>query len=195
MPSLSPDPQTVFTYRVGRIGRPHGLRGELVLQLFRRRDRSDVVGPRWVRLRAALEAELEHPDERLERVRVTHIRWVDPLRTVLRLDGVQDRLAAERLLGCYFDLDPGRLVPELNDDVDGCFGARVLDAESGTLLGSVFAIRDNGAQPLLEIVLAGREEPSALVPVVPELVPEIDSDAGGRYVRIRPLPGLLEVNT
>jgi 16S rRNA processing protein RimM len=182
-----------FPLRVGRVARAHALRGEVVLQLLRRREHAaDLKSLALRRLARPLDVELEHPDETLERHRVTHVRWLDPVRAVLRLEGVEDRDAAEALQGAYLDVDPERLAPELCDAVDACFGARVLDADAGDHLGWVGAIRDNGAQALLEIELDGGGE--ALVPVVPELVTETGVDEEGRFVRVRPLPGLLEVN-
>lgn len=184
-----------FPYRVGRIARAHGLEGDVVAQLFRRRDHAlDPERLAAKRLKRPMPVEIEHADETLEQLFVTRVRWLDPVRVVLRFDGVVDRDAAEDLVGAYLDFDPERLAPELSDEVDRCFDARVLDADSGRRLGEVEAIRDNGAQALLELRLEGDEEPSALVPVVPELVVEIGADDEGRWVRLRPLPGLLEVN-
>ncbi|MEL6186684.1 MAG: hypothetical protein AAFU79_18850 [Myxococcota bacterium] len=180
-----------FPYRIGRVARAHGLKGDVVLQLFRRRVR-DAYADGWVRLSPPFPAELEHLDERLERVSVTHLRWLDPLRVVLRVSGWSDREAAERRIGTYLDAHPEHLPSALTDPVDACFEARALHAESGEPLGEVIAIRDNGAQALLELELEGGAE--ALVPYVPELVVEVGTDEAGRFVRILPLPGLLEVN-
>lgn len=186
-----------YAYRLGRIARAHGVRGEVVVQLFRRRaEVAGSEGQRWVRLRRPLPVEIEHLDERLEHRFVTHVRWLDPLRVVMRFSGLSDRARAEAMVGAYVDVDPSHLAPEVHDAIDACFDARVLDADTGALLGWVEAIRDNGAQALLEIRLEGDEEDAepALVPVVPEIVAAIEADAEGRLVRIRPIPGLLEVN-
>lgn len=180
-----------FPYRIGRIARAHGLKGDVVLQLFRRRIRDDYPTV-FARLSPPFEVELEHLDERVERLQVTHLRWLDPLRLVLRWAGDPDRTDAERRVGTYLDAHPDRLPSLLVDPVDACFEARAIHAQTGASLGEVVAIRDNGAQALLELELPSGGE--ALVPCVPELVVEIGADAEGRFVRIAPLPGLLEVN-
>ncbi|MBX2813201.1 MAG: hypothetical protein KTR25_15410 [Myxococcales bacterium] len=183
-----------FAYRIGRVSRSHGLGGEVLVQFFRRRElalQSEYC--RWRRLRRRLSVELEYADETIQPMEVTHVRWIDPLRAVLRIAACEDRTAADRLVGAYVDVDPGTLVPELHDDVDQCFDARVLHAESGQHLGMVRRITDNGAQALLEIDLL--EGGQALVPVVPDIVVEIGCDAEGRRsVTVLPLPGLFEAN-
>lgn len=186
-------PSSPYPYRIGRIARPHGLKGDLVLQLFRRRDRgADPDDHRLRKLAPPWPAEVEREDGRYVQIRVTHARWLDPMRMVLRLDGVGDRTAAEAWVGVYFDVHPDQLPLLVADEVDACFEARVLDADTQANLGEVVAIRDNGAQALLEILL--EDESLALVPFVPQLVTEVGADEGGRFVRISPLPGLLEVN-
>lgn len=166
-----------------------------MVQMFRRRGLADTLGLGQVRLKAPLASELEYPDERLERVWVSHARWLDPVRVVLWLEGVRDRTQAEARQGCYVDVDPTRLVDELTDAIDACFGARVIDADTGAMLGEIAAIRDNGAQPLFEMrrVGPGAADP-VLIPAVPELVPELHTGGEDRWVRVRVLPGLLEAN-
>ena len=182
-----------FPYRTGRIARAHGLKGDVLVQFFRRREHAaDPKKCKMLKLRHPLLAELEFQDESLERVEVTHIRWLDPIRAVLRLSECQDRDTAEQLVGAYFDVDPERLALELHDDVDACFEARAIDADSGRSLGEVIRITDNGAQALLELEMSEGE--TALIPVVGELVVKVGRDNNGRFVHIRPLPGLLEAN-
>lgn len=186
-----------FPYRVGRLARARGLQGELVLQFFRRRDLADRPEHlRWMRLKPSLPFEIEHQDERMERGRVTHVKWLDPLRVSLRVEGWDSREAAERRVGAYFDVDPSQLPAQLFDDVDLCFEARALDADSGALIGEVVAVRDNGAQALLEVMLADHpEDAMALIPAVAPLMADSGVDEGGRWVRINVIPGLLEANT
>lgn len=181
-----------FPYRVGRLSRPHGLRGEVVAQLFRRRDHAaDPKRQRWLPLKPPLAVEIEDRTEALERLTVTHVRWLDPIRVVLRVAELTDRDHAEARIGAYLDIDPARLNDALHDEVDRCFEAEVRHAETGELLGEVFAIRDNGAQALLEIELAA-DGSMALVPYVPAFVEGVEAEGDSRVVRIRPIPGLLE---
>ena len=180
-----------FPYRIGRVARPHGLRGELMVQLFRRRDLAlDEARHHWRRLKHPQLVELEDELERLERLTLTHIRWLDPIRVVLRFAEIGDRTEAEARIGSYLDLDPEGLRPELNDEVDRCFLAEVRHAETDAVLGQVVAIRDNGAQALLEVETPDEGE-RVLVPFVPAFVVEVHALPGEpRRVRLSPIPGL-----
>lgn len=191
---MTDDAETdTYPYRIGRVARPHGLKGDVVLQLFRRRGfGAHGEDHRLQRLDPPWSAEVEREDGRVDEVQVTHARWLDPIRLILRLRGVADRTAAEGLVGVYFDAHPDQLPEWIADPVDACFEARAVHAESGEALGEVVAIRDNGAQALLEIELV--DGALALVPFVAEMVVEVGVDEKGRFVRVQPLPGLLEVN-
>lgn len=179
-----------FPYRIGRVSRAHGLRGELLVQLFRRRPNGmHPAAHRFRKLKQPMPIELEYETERLEPLEVTHAKWVDPIRLVVRLAGVDDRDGAEARVGCYFDVDPSRFDPAIADEVDRAFDAEVVDADSGERLGEVQAIRDNGAQALLEIDV-GKDEP-VLVPVVEAFVTAIEREGDTARVRLRPIPGLL----
>lgn len=191
---MAEDEPVPFPHRIGRVARAHGLRGEVLVQMFRRRALgADPARMKFRKLTRPLEVEVEYPDERLERLHVSHVRWVDPIRVVLRITELQDRDEAEALAGCYLDIDPEQPSPALLDDIDGAFGARALDADDGRVLGEIFAIRDNGAQALFELTLDADPEQSALVPVVEDFVAEIGRDDAGRFVRLRLIDGLLEV--
>lgn len=166
----------------------------MLVQFFRKRELAlQPECARWRRLRRHLPIELEHPDETIQHMEVTHVRWVDPIRAVLRIAGFEDRTLAERLVGAYVDIDPESWSPELHDEIDQCFDARVLHAESGEHLGDVRIITDNGAQAILEVDLLDGGQ--AMVPVVPGIVMDIGRDSEGRRtVKIMPIPGLLEAN-
>lgn len=180
-----------FPYRIGRIGRAHGLDGAVMVQLFRRRHHAgDPAAHRFRRLKPPMPVEVAYPTDRLEALTLTHVKWVDPIRLVARFAEIGDRDRAEARTGCYLDVEPDQLDPAIADPVDAAFGAEVIDADSGERLGSVVAIRDNGAQALLEVDIGAAED--ALVPVVPELVVGIDVVDGRRTVRLRPIPGLLD---
>lgn len=182
-----------FAYRTGRIARGHGLRGEVLVQFFRKRDLAlEPSRLKWKRLSPPFAAELEYQDEQTETVTITHVRWLDPIRVVLRIEESQNRNDADRCTGAYFDVDPGFLIPELHDDVDACFEARVIDAESEQNVGQVQRISDNGAQALLDVELI--DGGWALIPFVEAIVEAVGEDELGRYVKVRPMPGLLEAN-
>ena len=133
---------------VGRIGRAHGLRGEVAVRFTSNRPE-----------RAAPGAVLYAGDREL--VVVTSRPHQD--RVLIRFEGVDDRTAAEALQGVELSAD--RLAEGeagLDDDelwVHEVVGAEVVD-RAGTALGRVIAVEANPAHDLL--VLDG----GALVPMV-----------------------------
>lgn len=181
-----------FSYRVGRVIRPHGMEGELLVQLFRARAVDAAAHKR--RPAAAGDCVVlavlpEHEDVEREAVfQLSSVRWLTPQRLSLRLAGVPDRTAAEALIGAALDLDPDALPAVLTDASDAAFGAEVL-LEDGSSLGKVRDIRHNGAQAIL---LVGEEE--LMIPFVEAFVLGVEASPDGRRVRVRTIPGLLEAN-
>ncbi len=108
----------------------------------------------------------------------------------LELDGVNDRETAKNLYGSEL-LFPREGFPELDEGevylVD-LIGFSVLDADHGENYGKVEDVLDNGAQDCL-IVKKGKRE--LLIPVVDEIVLEIDDQEGAVIVRLP--EGLLEI--
>lgn len=101
-----------------------------------------------------------------------------------RIDGVDDRDAAEALVGTELYVAREALPPTEGDEyyhVD-LIGLRA-ETEAGIALGRVSAIHDHGAGPIVEI--QPPEGPSALVPFTREQVPRIDIEAG-RMVVVAP---------
>ena len=101
-----------------------------------------------------------------------------------RIEGVDDRDAAEALIGTALHVAREALPPPEGDEyyhVD-LIGLRV-ETEAGTALGRVSAIHDHGAGPFVEI--QPPDGPSALVPFTREQVPTVDIEAG-RLVVVAP---------
>lgn len=150
---------------VGRVGRPHGLTGEVTVTFSTNREERHEVG-----------AVLYADDRRLvvTAARPHQHRWL------LRFEGVTDRDAAIRLRGVRLRADP----LEAEDDPDEWWvheliGAEVVD-RAGRPHGRVASVEANPAHDLL--VLDG----GALVPVV-----FIVEHGAGRVV-VDPPVGLLE---
>lgn len=160
---------------VGRVGRAHGIRGELSVQI--RTDEPErrfasgsslVCGGRTVVVAAS-----RHHSGRL----------------LVTLEGVVDRTAAERLLGAVLeaDVDPGDVPAEPDEYYDHqLVGLRVLDAEGGEV-GVVTAVVHLPHQDTLVVDADGRE---VLVPFVDALVPVVDLAAG--ILGLADVPGLLD---
>jgi 16S rRNA processing protein RimM len=104
---------------------------------------------------------------------------------LIKLDGVNDRNAAEALRGTRFYVARERL-PELEEDeflYSDLVGLKA-EGEDGVVLGSVKGVADFGAGELLDIVLIGGG--SLMVPFTKAAVPVVDI-ANRRLVVIPPL--------
>jgi 16S rRNA processing protein RimM len=164
---------------VGRITGARGLKGELCIQSF-------TADPEAVAAYGPLSTD---SGERVLRLRIVGTR---KNALIARVDGVDDRSAAEALRGTRLYIDRARLPPPAEDefyhaDLIGLM-AEIGESENDTSrsLGEVSAVHDFGAGPVLEIQTAGA--PPVLVPFTKEAVPEVDID-GGRII-VAPLPGL-----
>ncbi len=166
---------------VGRVGRPHGLRGEVTVEV-----RTDDPDLRF----AAGESLATDPAERGP-LTVAGSRWHSG-RLLVRFAGHEDRDAAEALRDTVLAIDSGQL--ELLEDPEQFYdheliGLRVLTA-GGEDVGTVSDVLHHG-QDLLVVDGAGdRAGAEILVPFVAAIVPEVDV-AGGKLV-IDPPAGLLD---
>lgn len=164
------------TFVVARVGKPHGLRGEVTVQVHT----DDPEGRFVPGALFATEPESVGPLE-LASVRVHQGIYL------LGFVGHGDRNAAEALRGT-------RLLGGDDDAEDDAWREEDLVGMAavltdGTSVGEVVALHVRDVQDLLEIRTPdGRD---LLVPFVEELVPEIDED--DRRVVLDPPPGLLEL--
>ena len=151
---------------VGRLGRPHGLKGELTVAV-----RTDDAQGRFV----PGSQFLTDPDVgvlTLAAARSHTDRWV------LRFEDVESREDAEDLRDVELLVDTSRDEPEEDAwPVAALVGLRAEHVD-GPVLGAVVALDAGVAQDLL-VVDTGRGR--VLVPFVAELVPEVDV-AGGRVL-------------
>ncbi len=168
---------------VGRIGKPHGIRGEVTIDV-----RSDEPERRfWPGARLLAEpprgSAFAH-----QILTVRRARWHQSV-LLVAFDELLDRTAAESARGVV--LRTAVRTDETPDDPEEFYdhqleGLAAYDV-AGTPLGEVVGLL-HGAQDLLRIrTTDGRE---ALVPFVAALVPEVDV-AGGRVV-IADRPGLVQ---
>ena len=169
----------IDTVVVGRIGRPHGVRGEVTVEV--RTDDPD--------LRFAPGSVLLTDPAGRGPLTVAGRRWHREV-LLLALDGVDSREAAEELRNTEL-LVPLADLPALEDPEDfydhqlvGLL-ARLTD---GTELGRVVAVRHEGADLLVVERADGGE---VLIPFVTAIVPTVDLAAGELVVD--PPEGLLEL--
>jgi 16S rRNA processing protein RimM len=172
------------TVVVGRIGRPHGVRGEVTVEV-----RTDDPELRFVpgavfRTDPASRGPLT----------VAGVHWHSGT-LLLRLEGpdgraIDDRTAAEGVRNTELLVEVAAL-PELEDPESYYdhqlvgLGARLPD---GTAVGEVTAVRHE-AQDLLVVRREGGRD--ALIPFVAAIVPTVDLDGG--FVVVDPPEGLLDL--
>jgi 16S rRNA processing protein RimM len=167
---------------IGRIGKPHGIRGEVTVEL--RTDEPERRFAAGTTLRAERPRGTAAPWPALT---VGATRWHQST-LLVRFDELPDRTTAEAARGLllHTNVDAG----EAPDDPDEYYDHQLvgLAAEDldGRELGQVTSVL-HGAQDLLQIRTPdGRD---TLVPFVAALVPEVDV-TGGRVV-VADRPGLV----
>lgn len=150
---------------VGVFGAPHGIRGELRLKSY-------TEEPVGIAKYGALASEDGRQSFTIEAAR--------PLKDgilVVRVKGVQDRTAAERLTNIRLFVDRARL-PAAGDDE--FYHADLVDlraeTEEGRALGRVVSLQNFGAGDMLEI--APPVGDTIFVPFTKAFVPVVDLGAG-----------------
>jgi len=170
---------------VGRIGRPHGIRGEVVIGV--RTDEPD--------LRFAVGATLDAADRTDEpaggaQLTVAAARWHSG-QLLVAFAGIADRTAAAELTGRWLTVDASQL-PEIGDPDEfrdhELIGLSVRTC-AGDPVGIVADVLHYG-QDLLVVRRTDGQEGEFLVPFVKAIVPEVDVQRG--VVVIDPPPGLLD---
>lgn len=160
---------------VGRIGRAHGIRGEIVIDV--RTDEPERRFARGVSLSAGSRT-----------LTVAASRWHSG-RLLVSFAEVADRTAAENLRGTMLesDVDPD----ELPDDDDAYYDRQLIGLEArtsaGEAIGEVVSVVHHDEQDTLIIRAEGRE---VMVPFVAAIVPIVDLTGG--HLVLADLPGLLD---
>src|SRR5215469_4059645 len=163
---------------VGRIGRPHGIRGDVVVGV--RTDEPE--------LRFAVGSRLDTDRADVGPLTVAAVRWQSG-ELIVRFRGIRDRTAAGELRGTWLSVDSGTLAPtgdpdEFRDhDLVGLC-VRTID---GAEVGVVEDVLHHGQDTLI-VRAASRE---ILVPFVKAIVTSVDVEAG--VLVIDPPPGLLDL--
>jgi 16S rRNA processing protein RimM len=167
---------------VGRIIRPHGIRGEV-----------------------AVDVRTDDPDERFAGgsilatdpadagpLTVTSARWHSG-RLLVSFAGISDRNQAEQLRGIWLTVDSAALPAPADPDEfhdQQLVGLHVVTT-AGEPVGTVTDVTHPGQDLLVIEPAAGREPGELLVPFVSAIAVEVDL-AAGRLV-IDPPPGLLDL--
>jgi 16S rRNA processing protein RimM len=171
--------------RTARIGKPHGIRGEVTVKVF-----TDSPEARFA---AGRVLQVHNTKNRVKwgALTVENARWNKKI-LLLKFVEFSDRNTAESLRGAelYAPVD------ERSDEDSGWYAHELVGFDvheqsvKKAIIGRVSDLTTSGAQDILEVQLIdGRV---VLIPFVKEIVPEIDVDKG--VVVITPPPGLLELN-
>ena len=158
---------------VGRVLRPHALRGELRVLAFSPSARNLQRG------RPVYLAGVRHI---IQRARPDHEAWI------LQLDGIDDRAVVEALRGELLETPDMEV---LRDDDESYFvhelvGLRVETVE-GRELGKLTEVIQTGAN---DVYVVEGLDGEVLVPAISEVVASIDTQSG--LIRITPLVGMLD---
>ncbi|HEY9409952.1 MAG TPA: ribosome maturation factor RimM [Jiangellaceae bacterium] len=166
---------------IGRIGRAHGIRGEVTVDV-----RTDTPDERFTD-----GAVLATDPAAAGPLTVRRARWHSG-RLLVHFAGVADRTAAELLRGVSLLAEIG--ADESTGDPEEFFDHQLLGLSvvtpDGAEVGEVSDVVHAPGQDLLAVRRPGAAE--VLVPFVAELVPEVDLDAG-RLV-VDPPPGLFDLD-
>lgn len=170
------DPDQLVEVVVGVLGRAHGIRGDVAVDV-----RTDEPERRFV------------PGARLRVEGSRQVLTVESARDhsgrlLVRFEELDDRTAAENARGLVLvtDVPGGELPSEEGEYFDRQLVGLEAVTSDGTFVGRVLAVLHPAGQDLLEISTPGGPR---LVPFVEALVPEVNL-VSGRLV-VADLPGLL----
>lgn len=161
---------------VGRIGRAHGVRGDLFVEPFT--DEPEVRFAAGNKLQTSA----------TESLTVAEHKWHSG-KLIVHFVGVEDRTAAENLRGTelFAQVDPA-LLP---DDPDEFYDHQLVDLAvhfEDQVIGKVTEVIHLPAQDLLSVTKSDGTE--VLIPFVKQIVPQVDIRQG--RIVITPPPGLID---
>jgi 16S rRNA processing protein RimM len=166
--------------QVARIGKPHGIRGEVTVQVL-----TDAPGDRFVPgTEFVVEPASAGP------LTVMSARWNKDI-LLLGFEEVADRNQAETLRGAKLFIETADLD---EDDDEGWYEHELVGLEARVgdqVVGKVTALNTGPAQDLLMVTTP--EGGEILVPFVEQIVPEVNIGEG--YILLTPPDGLFELNS
>lgn len=167
---------------VGRVGRPHGIRGDVVVGV--RTDEPE--------LRFAVGSRLDTDPADAGPLTVAAMRWHSGT-LLIRFDGIKDRDEAAGLRGTWLSVDSGTLAaPEDPDEFrDHDLVGLSVQTTDGTVVGVVEDVLHHGQDVLAVRRVTGSGAPAEeiLVPFVKAIVTDVNVAAG--VLVIDPPLGLL----
>ena len=165
--------------QVARIGKPHGIRGEVTVQVL-----TDAPADRFVPgTEFVVEPAAAGP------LTVVGARWNKDI-LLLAFDAIETRNEAETLRGAKLFIETEELD---GDDDEGWYEHELvgLEARVGSqVVGKVTALATLPVQDLLTVTTPEGKE--ILIPFVEQIVPEVNVEEG--FVLLTPPDGLFELN-
>jgi 16S rRNA processing protein RimM len=166
--------------QVARIGKPHGIRGEVTVQVL-----TDAPGDRFVPgTEFVVEPASAGP------LTVISARWNKEI-LLLGFEEIETRNEAETLRGAKLFIETEELD---EDDDEGWYEHELvgLEARVGSrVVGKVAALNTMPVQDLLVVTTPNGDE--VLIPFVEQIVPEVNIEEG--FVLLTPPDGLFELNS
>ncbi|MEV4988644.1 ribosome maturation factor RimM [Pseudarthrobacter sp. LMD1-1-1.1] len=166
--------------QVARIGKPHGIRGEVTVQVL-----TDAPEDRFVP-----GTEFVVQPASAGPLTVSSARWNKDI-LLLGFEEVADRNRAETLRGAKLFIETEELD---EDDDEGWYEHELvgLEARVGSqVVGKVTALNTMPVQDLLVVTTPGGDE--ILIPFVEQIVPEVNIEEG--FILLTPPDGLFDVNS
>lgn len=168
--------------RVGRLTKPHGLKGAIKLELF-------TDSPE-LRFKPGSTFELQVPSESPwfgKTITIRELKWFNG-HPVGFFDEVTDRTAAESIVKAILWVDQEQAEAQIEPDAWYNHQLVGLDVRrDGISLGTVAQVQHFPAQDLLVVKTVSGD---VLVPFVTAIVPEVNIDGG--YIVVTPPAGLFE---
>lgn len=168
--------------RVGRLTKPHGLKGAIKLELF-------TDSPE-LRFKPGSVFELQVPAESPwfgKTITIRELKWFNG-HPVGFFDEVSDRTAAESIVKAILWIDSSQA--EAQTEPDAWYSHQLIGLDvrrEGVSLGSVAQVQHFPAQDLLVVKTSAGD---VLVPFVTAIVPEVNIEDG--YIVVTPPTGLFE---
>jgi 16S rRNA processing protein RimM len=166
--------------QVARIGKPHGIRGEVTVQVL-----TDAPGDRFVPgTQFVVEPASAGP------LTVISARWNKDI-LLLAFEEIETRNQAETIRGAKLFIETEELGED--DEDEGWYEHELVGLDvrvGGKVVGKVSGLNTLPVQDLL--VVTSTEGKEILIPFVEQIVPEVN--VAEKFVLVTPPPGLFEVN-
>jgi len=171
--------KTKETVLIGKVGSPVGIKGEVRITLYAQDSTNLKEGKVLLLERAG-----KTIDAAIRRLRYQKDR------PVVKLDGIDDRNAAEEIRGMDVSIYASDLeeLPEGEHYVRDLIGCKVIDVTNDKEVGILRDVIQNTAQSILDVETA--EGRSVLIPAVEAFLRGIDEEAG--IIEVELIPGFLD---